>query len=49
MVVVTPLSSSWQNNKQTNKQTKFEGVAAPRQQGRKDQTHRGQTPLKKNK
>ena len=29
----------------TNKQTKIEGVAAPRQLGQNDQTHRGQTPF----
>jgi hypothetical protein len=30
----------------TNNKQKFEGVAVPRQQGRNDQTHRGNTPDK---
>jgi hypothetical protein len=35
------------DNKQTNKPIFFVSVAAPRQQGRNDQTHRGQNPSPK--
>jgi hypothetical protein len=40
-----PLLAPAFEDTQTNKDPKLYGVAAPRKQGRNDQTHRGQKPL----